>query len=359
MKTFTADYLREIGTDIFLALGAPADEAAIVAAELVEASLMGLESHGVTRYIWYANEVLDQKIKPGAPVEVLKETPTTAVVDVNFNFGQIGAHKMMNLAAAKARAAGISCIISRHCHHVSCLGLYTQRIARHDLIGMGTVCSHKAGHWVVPWGGRKGRLATNPISYAAPTSADPVVLDMSTSMISEGKIRVLMHQHKELPDGCILDGDGNPTKDPKDFYGPPRGVILPFGGELGYKGFGLSLLTMVLGEVLAGEDISDEYHYVNGLALMAINPAAFGDLDDFKHRMDAMLEYMKNTPPAKGFKEVILPGELEFRMRHHRLKTGIPLAEKTWKQIRQIASKLGVHMPKQGPSKSMKAGVLD
>ena len=347
MKTFSAEYLRNIGTEIFTALGAPPDEAATVADELVEASLMGIESHGVTRYIWYADEVRAGRIKPGAPVEVVKETQTTALVDINFNFGQVGAQKMAQIVIAKARTSGMGCVVSRHCHHVARLGAYTQRIAENDLIGLGTTCSHKNGHWVVPWGGREGRLATNPISYAAPTGSRPIVLDMSTSMIAEGSIRVLLHQGKDLPPGSVLDADGNPTRDPADFYGPPRGTILPFGGAMGYKGFGLGLLTMVLGEAMAGEDITDEYHYLNGLALIAIDPAAFGDIEEFRKRMDAMAAYMKDTPPAPGSTEVILPGELDVRRRAERVKKGIPLADETWEQIRKTASGLGLGLDKE------------
>jgi len=342
MKTFSAEYLKKVSINIFIALGSPAREASIVAEELVEASLMGLESHGITRCIWYFDECRAGRIKPGAPMKVVNETQTTAVVDVNFNFGQVGARKMVEIAIAKAQASGISCIVSRHCHHIGRLGSYTQRIAESDLIGLGSACSHKAGHFVVPWGGKQARLATNPISYAAPTGRNPVVLDMSTSMISEGKIRVLMHQGEEIPPDCVLNAKGYPTTNPMEFYGPPRGTILPFGGKMGYKGFGLSLMTMILGEAMAGEEITDEYHYLNGLVLIAVNPNVFGALRDFKKGMDAMVQYMKNTPPAPGFKEVLLPGELDFRTREERLGNGIPLAKRAWEQIKGIATQLNV-----------------
>ena len=110
------------------------------------------------------------------------------------------------------------------------------------------------GHFVVPWGGREGRLATNPLAFGAPTDGAPVVLDMSTSMISEGKIRVLLHAGQQVPQGRIQDADGNPTTEPARFYGPPRGTILPLGGEgelnSGYKGYGLALLVDILSAVL-------------------------------------------------------------------------------------------------------------
>jgi len=157
-----------------------------------------------------------------------------------------------------------------------------------------------------------------------------------------------MYEGKELPPGCVLDAEGHPTRNPRDFYGPPMGTILPFGGEAGYKGFGLSLLTMILGEAMAGEDITDEYHYTNGLALLAVDPAAFGDLSEFKQRMDAMVRYTKETPPAPGFEEVILPGELDLRTRQKRLKKGIPLPDETWQKIQQVAARLHVSLDVEG-----------
>ena len=342
MKTFSAEYLKKVATSIFVGLGSPKREASVVSEELVEASLMGLDSHGIIRCIWYFDECRAGRIKPGAAMRVLKETTTTAVVDVNLNFGQVGARKMVEIAVAKAKASGLSCVISRHCHHVGRLGSYTQAIASRDLIGLGFTCSHKAGHYVVPWGGREARLATNPISYAVPTGGNPVVLDMSTSMISEGKIRVLMHEDKTIPPGCVLNAQGYATTDPREFYGPPRGTILPFGGEMGYKGFGLGLMSMALGEAMAGEDITDEYHYLNGLALIAVNPGVFGPLDEFKKRMGTMVQYMKNTQPAPGFKAVLMPGELDFRTKEKRLRNGIPLAERTWEELKGIAAELNI-----------------
>ena len=219
MKTFPAEDLRALGEELFVACGAPKEEAAIVVNELVEASLMGLESHGVTRYIWYTEEVLNGHIKPGAPIRVLKETPTLAIVDCGYNFGAVGATRMVEIVGDKARQSGIAFVVSQHCHHIGRLGAYVQKAAEQGLFCLATANSSKHGHWVVPWGGCEGRLATNPLAYGVPTSGRPVVMDMSTSMISEGKIRVLMHEGKPVPEGRILDANGKPTTDPRAFYG--------------------------------------------------------------------------------------------------------------------------------------------
>jgi LDH2 family malate/lactate/ureidoglycolate dehydrogenase len=352
MKVFSADYLRDVGVQLFTACGAPLEEAQIVADNLIEASLMGLESHGVTRYIHYTEHVLIGKIKPGSPIRIVKESPTTAIVDVGFNFGPVGAARMVDIVCQKAAAANIACVVSQNCHHVSRLGSYVQKIAEKKLIGLAWANSSKHGHFVVPFGGREGRLATNPIAYGIPRKEDhPIVMDMSTSMISEGKIRVLMYEGKPIPPGSVLDASGHETTDPNVFYGPPKGTILPFGSPmLGYKGYGLGLLVEIMGGILGGNSTPVDLLYINGLCLMAINPEAFCGSNNFEGLIDDMSRYMTTTPPGAGAKEVVMPGELDFRIRAKRLAEGIPLSEETWHLIVEAAQKVGVHLPEEGPT---------
>ena len=343
MKTLTAGQWRDLGTRLFAAAGAPEQDAAIVASELVDASLMGLDSHGITRFIHYMDEIRIGRLKPGAPITIVRETPTTAIVDCGLNFGPVSAIRMVDIVCAKAEKYHLALAISRHCHHVSRLGAYVQKIAERGLFSFGTANSSKHGHFVVPWGGRDGRLATNPLAYAVP-SADghPVVLDMSTAMIAEGKIRVLLHQGKPMPPGCVLDGEGRPTTDPKAFYGPPRGTILPFGGELGYKGFGLSLLVELLSSTLEGEAVTDEFTYMNGLALLAINPDAFCGKARFAELVRELSQYVTSSRPAEGGREVVMPGEYDFRTKEKRLREGISVADETWRLIVEAGAGVGL-----------------
>ncbi len=352
MKVLSAEYLRDVGVQIFTACGAPAGEAGIVADELVEASLMGLDSHGVIRYVWYTDEVLAGKIRPGSPIQVVKETATTAIVDCGFNFGLVAARRMVEIVAAKAQAEKLACVVSRNCHHVGRLGAYVQALAEQDLIGFATANSSRHGHWVVPFGGREGRLATNPLAYAVPTAGPPVILDMSTSMISEGKLRVLMHEGKQAPPDSIQDAQGNATTDPNAFYGPPRGTILPLGGALGYKGFGLGLLVEILSGILAGGmDSTDDAPFVNGLCLLALDPEAFCGATPFKTLMANLSDCITSTPAAPGHTEVIMPGTLDFRTREQRLVEGIPVPEETWAQIVEAAQRVDVALePEPGTS---------
>ncbi|MBI2844085.1 MAG: Ldh family oxidoreductase [Armatimonadetes bacterium] len=345
VNVFSAGYLREVGTRIFVGCGAPPDEAALVAEELVDASLMGLDSHGVIRYIEYVMRVREGKTRPGAPVRVVKETPTTAIVDCGFNFGAVSASRMVEIACEKAASQSIACVVSRNSTHIGRLGGYAQKVAERGLFCIATCNSSKHGHWVVPFGGKEGRLATNPMAFAAPTSGLPVVLDMSTSAISEGKIRLLMAQGKEIPSGYCQDAEGNPCTDPEVWYGPPKGTILPFGHELGYKGYGLSLLVEIMGGIMAGEASTEDGSYVNGFALIAVDPEAFCGREKFVELMDNLCSYHRSCPPAPGFTEVVLPGTYDFRMREKRLKEGIPVTDVTWKQIKECAATVGVTVP--------------
>lgn len=353
MPVFGADELRSAGERLLAACGASAREAREVTGELVEASLRGLDSHGVVRLVMYADHVREGTIRPGAPVTIARETPATAVVDCHGGFGIVGALRMVEIVAGKARGPGVACAASLGLNHVGRLGAYPERLAARGLFGLASVNSPRHGHFVSPWGGREGRLATNPLSWAAPcggtaTGGEPLVMDMSTSMIAEGKIRILLQEGKPVPEGSILDAEGNPTTDPRKFYGPPRGTILPFGSpRLGYKGFGLALLVEILGAALAGvplTPVGEKEPYGNGLFLLAIDPEAFGGRERFRGLVGEFAEYVASSAPAPGTEGVVLPGALERRTRERRLREGIPVPDETWRQIREAGRRSGIEL---------------
>lgn len=349
MMMLSAQLLRGIGVDLFAACGASRTDAETVAAELVEASLMGIDSHGVMRYPQYVDEALNGTIQPKAVPTTLRETPTTAVVDCGSGFGIVSACRMVEIAIAKARASHLACVVSTRCQHVGRLGSYVQKIAREGMVGLAAANSSRQGHWVAPWGGREGRLATNPLAFGAPTSGDPLILDMSTSMISEGKIRILMQSGGKLPPGSILDNAGNPATEANAFYGPPKGTILPFGSpSLGYKGFGLSFMVEILGSSLAGVPLPEagvRPDYTNGLFLLAIDPEPLAGPETLRRLVDELSTYVTSSKPAPGHNEVVVPGALDFRTRARRLAEGIPVAEQTWREIERAAGRVGVILP--------------
>jgi uncharacterized oxidoreductase len=343
VPTFTAEHLNDACIDLLCACGASEDEARIVVRELIESSLMGYDSHGVMRAVQYARELRAGRIHPGAPITIVKETASTALVDCNMGFGAVGAQYMAALVVDKARTCGIASVVSMNCHHVGRLGAWVRLIAQDGLIGLAFANHVKSGHIVTPWGGREGRIGTNPLAYAVPRrNGLPLMMDMSTCMIPEGKLRVALHSGKPAPAGCIIDADGNPTTDPQKFYGPPRGAILPFGGSQGYKGFGLALLVEVLGSMLAGYAASEDYKHVNGLCLIAVDPEVYCGAERFLDLVEDLCAYETHVPPAAGFDEVMMPGTPDDRMKEKRLREGIPLPDETCRQMIEVAAQAGL-----------------
>ena len=343
MKVISASELRDKGVRLFEACGVPHADAEIVTDELVESSLMGLDSHGIIRFPQYVDALLAGQLKAGGVTTVAKESPTTATVDCGGNFGQVGARKMTDVAIAKAKAANVACVIGVNCGHVGRLGSYPQKVAEQGLFGFSVVNNPVRGHWMLPFGGSEPRLGTNPIAYAAPTSGDPIMLDMSTCVLPEGKIRSLMQQGKQAPLGVLVDSEGNPTTDPSKLYGPPRGALLPLGGEFGYKGFGLGLLVEILGGLLGGYSSAQDHHpHVNGMCLIAINPDAFCGRERFRELVDEMSAYMLSSRPSPGSRGVMMPGGPEFSTKRKRLAEGLPIADETWRLFIEGAKRVDV-----------------
>jgi len=342
MARYTARSLTDLAIKVFEVCGATSDEARCVAEILVESNLMGFDSHGIVRIPWYVELVRSGKIIPGGEFSVISKNGGTAVVDCGYNYGQVGASKAMEVAIDLANDNGISCVVTRRCSHVGRLGTYTTYAANAGMLGLGFCNSPIEGHFVVPFGGSEGRLATNPLSYAAPSNGDPVVLDMSTSSISEGEIRVYRNCGEQLPTERILDGIGRPSTEPNDFYGPPRGSIVPFGGSAGYKATGLALAVEILAGTLSGNLITDDSLTGNGICFIVINVSKLLPEDHFKHLTGELVNYIKSCPSGEGSDEVFVPGEIEFANKRRLEVEGITIDETTWNHIVECVSSLGI-----------------
>jgi uncharacterized oxidoreductase len=342
-----------VARSIFVACGTPSDEASIIAEQLVISNLMGLDSHGVVRIPQYVDWINRGTIRPGAPISVVDERGGVSVVDCGFNFGQVGALRAIEVAIEKAREFKIACVLTRRCNHAGRLGYFTQMAAEAGMFALATCNSPRQAHNVVPFGGMEGRLATNPISYAVPGPDNPIVSDMSTSTAAEGKIRLYRNRGLKLPEGWIIDGSGKASVDPDDLYDTPNGWILPLGGAGGYKGFALGILVEILSGTLAG-DLITEYKRDgnNGVCFIVIDISAFMPVDQFRRLIGEMVSYMKATPPAPGFKEVMLPGEIDFRIFKDRQAKGIPIEPVTWRQIQESASAVQVQLEPRFESSS-------
>jgi hydroxycarboxylate dehydrogenase B len=341
-RLYRPESVSRLGITLFNAAGAGAHEAEATVKSLVTSSLMGHDSHGVIRIPEYLGFVAEGSIVVNSPITVEHTGPSTAIADCHRAFGAVGAEKAIREGIQIARQQRTACVITRRCNHVGRLGAWVQLAADEGMIAMATCNSPLHGHDVLPRGGRDGRLGTNPIAYAVPTGGDPVVADFSTSVAPEGKIRFCRNEGKPVPDGWILDANGNATNDPNAFYGPPRGGILPLGGAAGHKGFALGLLVEILGSALAGIGTRDPQAFGNGVCFFVVDPSAFCPLDEFRRLMDETVAYIKSSRPASGFAEVLVPGELEFRTLRQRQTDGIPVDAATLHAMREHGVRLGV-----------------
>lgn len=342
MPTMKADELRELAARIFAATGASREDAAWIADLLVRANLRGHDSHGVIRVPQYVQAWREGTLDPKAKPDILRQTPTTAIVDGRHGYGQVVARRGAAVAVAKARAQDLSAVGLINCNHIGRLADYAELIAEQGMIGLVYTNASGNAHSVAPHGGRARRLSTNPLAYAIPTgSGAPVIFDAATSVVAEGKVRVKRNRGEPAAAGWIIDAEGNPTTDTARFYGEPRGALLPFGG---HKGYGLALLVEVLGGILTASGSSAEPvgPIRNGTLLLAIRVDAFRPLREFTAEVDALIERMHATPPAAGFQKVLVPGDPEEATERERTANGIFVEDETWNQIRAIARELNV-----------------
>lgn len=345
MPVLAFEQLLELATALFRAAGASAADAATVGHHLVEANLSGHDSHGVMRLPQYLKAIHSGELQVTEGGTVLSETASTAVVDGGRGFGQTVGKLAMRLAIRKAQSNGLAAVTARNSYHTGRIASYPLMAAAEGLIGIVMVNAGGGGQSVVPFGGLERRLATNPISIAAPSGREfPILLDIATSVAPEGKVRDCLLREQPVPAGWLVDAKGNPTTDPKDFYANPGGALLPLGASAGYKGFGLAFMIDILAGALSGAGCCrpEVTEARDGCLMIAIDISRFLPLEAFQRHVALLVDHIKSSPLAPGFLEVLVPGELEHRQRRRRQKEGILVDATTWQEIESWCAKLGV-----------------
>ena len=348
MPTFSADALLTLSRNIFEKAKVPADEADVVARSLVDANLCGFDSHGVIRVVQYVDLIEQGTYKPGAAFDILKETPALLAVDAHQGLGQVQAHRLLQRLMDKAKVVGVAAGTIANCAHIGRLGEYAEAAAAANMAFFGTVNSHGHGRRVVPPGGTQGRISTNPLCMGVPTSGEPVVLDIGTSVCAEGKVRVVFNKGERTPEGWLVDSNGQPTTDPSVLYKEPRGAILPLGGAQAYKGFGLGLLLDMLAGGLSGGACSNPRATLLGYNAVLFTVFAvehFAGTEHFLKEVNGLADFVRNCPRAAGVEEIMLPGDPEARNKAKRRAAGITVDDGTWKQMTALAGRLGVALP--------------
>lgn len=360
MPNFTAEELTAICRNVFKKLNIPTAEAEIVTRSMVDANRVGHDSHGVIHLPKYVRELEAGLIQPGASIETLHESASIAVLDGNWGFGPVIATRAVELAIEKAKQTDISSVVVSRCNEVGRLGGYACLAADAEMIGLLMANDHGGGTCVAPHGGVEGRLSTNPIACAVPLAntsltsyakADScqtyiteepykkIVLDMSTSVVASGKIRVKQHQNEPVPHGWLIDAEGESTTHPDDFYdGFPPAALLPFGGIAQHKGFGLSVIVDILSGALTGAGCSksEDARVGNGLFVLVINIASFREFPGFSAEIERFIGYLKSAKRAEGVDAIRMPGERGWEEQRKREREGIPIDAETWQQIQAL-----------------------
>jgi LDH2 family malate/lactate/ureidoglycolate dehydrogenase len=341
----SADRLREVSQQIFEAMGCPEDIALRVSTALVDANLVGHDSHGVIRIPQYVNAVREGHVVADARPILIRETAVTGLVDGRWAFGQLSAYYATEVAIAKAKASGISMVGIVRCNHIGRLGEYATMASDAGVAAIVTTGGFGGrGVSAAPFGGAKPVLGTNPIAVGLPAGVEPdVLVDFATTAVAAGKIEVARAKKIPLPPGSIVDREGRPTTDPEDYY--KGGMLLPFGG---HKGYSLSVVVEFLGRILTGADAFAEgnrggpVYGHSGALVIAMDPGVFVNPEQYAAAADETLRRLKSVPPAPGSPGVMIPGEPESRSRSERIANGIPLAEDTWAAIINTARQIGV-----------------
>ena len=280
MPEIQAKILTDFVDRILQAAGASAAGASLVAESLVQSNLVGHDSHGVVRVRQYLDTIAAGELKPIAEPLIAQETPTITMVDARHGFGQLAARFAIDQTIRKAQAQGLAATGVFNCNHIGRLGEWVQLAADRGLIGLAFCNGGRPGGLVTPYGGSGRMLGTNPIAAAVPIADHPpVVIDFSTSVVAEGKVRVARNKGQALPAGWIQDAEGRPSTNPEDLYA--GGTLLPMAG---HKGYGLSLLVELLGGMLTGQSCPGLPTYTvlkNGVLFIVLAIEPFRSPEDF------------------------------------------------------------------------------
>ncbi|MBT3343221.1 MAG: Ldh family oxidoreductase [Gemmatimonadetes bacterium] len=345
MPRFTPDHLRTVGRAMFEAAGCSAPDASIVADHLVESSLFGHDSHGTLRMYEYVDQIAAGTFSPTGRPRVERQRGVTACIDGDRALGQVAGKLAVDTGIDLAHTHGVSVITVRNCSHLGRIGAYPLAVARQGLIGQAFVNAGRLGRQIPPYGGIDGRISTNPIAFAAPrSSGDPILVDMTTSVVAEGKIRVAHNRGEDVPAGWITDPEGQPTQDPRQFLDPPGGAILPLGGPVAYKGYCLGMMVEMLGGILSGEGTANGEVRMrsNGMLLTIYDPSFFCEDEKYDLELESLISHVLGSriDPAVG--RIRLPGSPEFDTARDRNRDGIPVDDTTWNRILERARRLGL-----------------
>ncbi len=348
MITIAAQPLTQFAEALLRAVNVPEGEAGRCARSLVDANLVGYDSHGIMRIPFYIQMIENGEIDLSAQIETVRQSPTSVVANANWVLGQSAGFWLADQLIEKAKTSGMAIGTMYRAGHIGRLGEYCELAAQQGLVSQVMVNTHGAICRVAPPGGKEPRLGTNPIAFGVPNGDEPLILDFSTSATAEGKVRVKSIAGEQCPEGWLVDNEGLPTTDPNSLYADPPGSILPFGGEQMYKGFGLGLMVDIFSGALSGGLCSRavaETQKGNCVFMQMINPEHFGGAEHFATEVTKLSEFIKGCPTVSESYQILLPGDSERRVRQHKLESGLRFDPSNWQKLVDLGTRLGVEVP--------------
>jgi L-2-hydroxycarboxylate dehydrogenase (NAD+) len=349
--------LKKFVLDVHLKAGVPQEDAEICTKVIIESDIRGIESHGIGRLRYYIARIKNGQHKVSAKYEIVKETPTTAVVDGNNGLGMVIGTRSMQLAIDKARKFGLGCVAVRNSSHYGIAGYYPWMATQEGMIGLSVTNARPS---VSPTFGVKPMLGTNPIAFGAPTDEDfPFLYDAATPITQRGKIEVLARAEKPVPSGWVIDQNNQPMTDSAEALaalGNRTASFLPLGGagELlaGYKGYGLGTMVEILSASLQNGAFSygltgigpdgKPQPFKIGHFFLAINIEFFVPLEEFKHTTGEILRGLRNSTKAPGQARIYTAGEKEYENAKITATRGIELNANLQKDIKFLQEDLGL-----------------
>jgi len=337
---------------VFEAWGMSSEHAAVTARMMVETDLRGVDSHGISMLPTYDKEFRAGRLNMRPQWKVVRDRPSMARIDADRSLGHPVSAHAMGLAVDKCRATGVGVVAVFNSHHFGAAGCYAKIAADRGVIGM--VTSATRGVTLVPTFAAEPIMGTNPLAFAAPARRNaPFQLDMATTTVAAGKVKVHKLNHKPVPSGWVVDGDGRAVTDETEafrhVFERPEGGITPLGGsrELGgHKGYGLAVMVHILGGTLAGASFSplrnrtqrDSDPHNIGHFFMAIDPGAFREEGEFEHDLDDVIDVLHGAKRADPAQPVLVAGDPERLTRAERLEQGVPVPDDLMAQLRAVAA---------------------
>jgi L-lactate dehydrogenase len=341
-RHYPARQLQNLASDIFVAAGLERSRAELIARGFLEADLMGFSTHGLSRVPANVKWLESGTTRAHGEPVVLYDAPAAASWDACFLPGPYVMHVAIDHAAQRASQQGVYLMTLRRAQHIACLASYLVPIVELGLVGI-IMASTPDEAFVSPFKGRTPLFSNNPIAFCAPTSADPVLFDVSTAVTAGGQVARAAREGRQLPEACLKDASGRVTADPTVLG--KGGSVMPVGGEgHGHKGYALTVLTEILTQVLAGygrgRGAGDGE--ANSVLLQIIDPRLIAGHADYLHEMDYLLESIRNSAPDDADEPVRVPGERSWSMRRQRLAEGVDLYPGVFEGLLAQARRLGV-----------------